>query len=151
VQTLEQCLSAYGPYHRDARNKLTHAVGVPMLIVSILIVLPSWMGVAVVGAAAVYYWLFDWLLGAVLSAVFVGLFAISEAFNNSLGWAAILFAVGWAFQLLGHFYEGRKPALTDNLWQILNAPVYLGAELLFLFGWKHDLRSRLAVPNQPLH
>ena len=35
----------------------------------------------------------------------------------------VSFVGGWALQLLGHGYEGRRPALVDNLFQVVIAPM----------------------------
>jgi len=42
-------------------------------------------------------------------------------------------------QLVGHYFEGRRPALVDNLLQSLMAPLFLIAEVLFHFGFRKEL------------
>jgi uncharacterized membrane protein YGL010W len=42
---------------------------------------------------------------------------------------------------VGHVIEGRRPALTDNLLQVFNAPLFLTAEATWLLGFRHDLRE----------
>jgi uncharacterized membrane protein YGL010W len=37
---------------------------------------------------------------------------------------------------VGHAFEGRKPALADNLFQIFVAPIFLAAEVFFALGLK---------------
>ena len=44
---------------------------------------------------------------------------------------------------LGHYYEGRKPALLDNLFQIFVAPMFLTAELLIMAGFRKNLHTRV--------
>jgi uncharacterized membrane protein YGL010W len=56
-------------------------------------------------------------------------------------WFAALFVGGWILQLVGHVFEGRKPALADNLFQIFVAPIFLCAELFFALGYKPRLHS----------
>jgi uncharacterized membrane protein YGL010W len=58
-------------------------------------------------------------------------------------WFAALFIGGWMLQLLGHVYEGRRPALTDNLFQIFVAPIFLCAELFFALGYKPSLHEEV--------
>ncbi len=53
----------------------------------------------------------------------------------------VLFVGGWILQLLGHVFEGRKPALADNLFQIFIAPIFLCAELFFALGYKPKLHA----------
>lgn len=70
------------------------------------------------------------------------------AFGVSLAWFLILFAGGWALQLWGHVFEGRKPALADNLFQVFVAPIFLAAEVFFALGYKpglHDAVQRRAM------
>jgi uncharacterized membrane protein YGL010W len=56
-------------------------------------------------------------------------------------WFAILFVGGWILQLVGHVFEGRKPALADNLFQIFVAPIFLTAEAFFALGYKPELHA----------
>jgi uncharacterized membrane protein YGL010W len=61
----------------------------------------------------------------------------------AFGWTAFgaLFVGGWIVQLVGHKFEGRKPALADNLFQIFIAPIFLCAELFFALGYKPKLHA----------
>jgi uncharacterized membrane protein YGL010W len=64
-----------------------------------------------------------------------------------IGFAA-LFVGGWILQLVGHVFEGRKPALADNFFQIFVAPIFLCAELFFALGYKprlHEAVQRRAL------
>jgi len=40
-------------------------------------------------------------------------------------------------------FEGRKPALADNLFQIFVAPIFLCAELFFALGYKPRLHAAM--------
>jgi uncharacterized membrane protein YGL010W len=63
-------------------------------------------------------------------------------------WFGVLFVGGWILQLVGHGFEGRKPALADNLLQIFVAPIFLCAEIFFALGYKPELHC--AVQEQAL-
>jgi uncharacterized membrane protein YGL010W len=52
------------------------------------------------------------------------------------------FVGGWILQLVGHWFEGKRPALVDNIWQIFVAPLFLMVEALAMLGWKRDLLRR---------
>ena len=41
---------------------------------------------------------------------------------------------GQLIQLLGHAFEGRRPALFDNLLQVFNAPLFLTVEVMEYLG-----------------
>jgi len=156
MKPLEEQMSFYAAYHQDGRNKATHFVGVPMIIVSLLIPLswpqlalgPLQLSAATVFAAVVlvYYVFLDAAL-AVGSAIFMAAFLLLAQWiagqGTVAGWSAFgaLFVGGWILQLLGHVFEGRKPALADNLFQIFIAPIFLCAELFFALGYKPKLHA----------
>jgi uncharacterized membrane protein YGL010W len=158
VKTLEDQMSYYAAYHQDARNKATHFVGVPLIVFSLMIPL-GWLradvgGVSVSAALVVttalllYYLILDIPLGLAMAAVFalmlLGAAQLSQAaLGASLGSFLVLFVGGWALQLWGHVYEGRKPALVDNLFQIFVAPIFLAAEVFFALGYKPRLHEEV--------
>jgi len=163
VKTLEDQMSFYAAYHQDARNKATHFIGVPLIAFSLMIPL-GWLRMDVGGfplsAALVvsavlllYYLVLDVPLGLAMCAVFALMLWGAEPLSlapimTSLGWFLALFVVGWALQLWGHVYEGRKPALVDNLFQVFVAPIFLAAEVFFALGYKpklHEAAQRRAM------
>jgi len=156
MQTLEQQMSFYAAYHQDARNKATHFVGVPMIIFGLFIAL-GWARIELGGitltaamllAAVVLVWYF--LLDVPLAlAMLVGngvllyladLVSVQPIATGAL-WFLVCFGGGWVIQLIGHVYEGRKPALVDNFFQIFVAPVFLAAEVFFALGYKPALHA----------
>ncbi|KAH7197566.1 uncharacterized protein B0J16DRAFT_378012 [Fusarium flagelliforme] len=58
--------------------------------------------------------------------------------------------VCWIFQFIGHGkYEGRAPALLDNLIQaVFLAPMFVWLEILFKFGYRPELRARVSKKVQ---
>lgn len=60
-------------------------------------------------------------------------------------WAVCGFVAAWIAQFVGHgLFEGRAPALLDNLFQALFlAPLFVWLELLFALGYRPELRSRV--------
>ncbi len=163
MKTLEDQMSTYAAYHQDARNKATHFIGVPAIVFSLMIPL-GWLradiGGSTLSAAMVvtailllYYLVLDIALGLAMGAVFAlmlwGAEPLAQAsLGVSLAWFLLLFVGGWALQLWGHVYEGRKPALVDNLFQIFVAPIFLAAEVFFALGYKpglHDAVQRRAL------
>ena len=59
--------------------------------------------------------------------------------------ALALHVVGWALQFIGHgAFEGRAPALLDNLFQALFlAPMFVWLEILFKLGYRPELQARV--------
>lgn len=158
MKSLEDQMAFYAAYHQDTRNKATHFVGVPVIMLSLFIPL-AWLrldlgSVTVTGAmllAAVvlaYYFVLDIALGIAMFAVTVALVWVGERIAGlgavqGWSWFAVLFVGGWILQLVGHVYEGRRPALTDNFFQIFVAPIFLAAEVFFALGYKRDLHDRV--------
>jgi uncharacterized membrane protein YGL010W len=156
MQTLEQQMGFYAAYHQDARNKATHFVGVPMIIFGLFIAL-GWArievgGVALTGAmllAAVvlaWYFVLDVPLALAMLVINAALLYLADGVAQQplavgLAWFAVFFGGGWVIQLIGHAWEGRKPALADNLFQIFVAPIFLAAEVFFALGYKPALHA----------
>jgi len=156
MKTLEDQMSFYAAYHQDARNKATHFIGVPMIAFSLMIPM-GWLradlgGYSVSAALVVtsilllYYLILDVPLGLASCAVFAAMLWGADALSQlplvaSAAWFLVLFVVGWALQLWGHVYEGRKPALVDNLFQVFVAPIFLAAEVFFALGYKPGLHG----------
>jgi len=117
-------MASYAAYHRDPRNKATHFVGVPLIMLAILVPLSfTRMEVGGVGVTAAML-----LAAAVLAYYFVLDLALAVAM---LAVIAVL------------LFEGRRPALVDNVLQIFVAPIFLMAEVFFALGYKPELRKRL--------
>ena len=156
MKTIEQQMATYAAYHQDARNKATHFIGVPVIVLALFIPL-AWLrielgGVAISAALLVavavlaYYFILDVPLALAMAVVFALLAWLGDSIamlGRAAGWTwfALLFVGGWILQLVGHVYEGRRPALTDNLFQIFVAPIFLAAEVFFALGYKPALHA----------
>ena len=152
MKTLEDQMSFYAAYHQDARNKATHFVGVPAIVLSLMVPL-SWLrfegvtaAMVVTAALLAYYLALDVWLGLAMCVLMGALLWIGQliADQGALAgwiWFGVLFVGGWILQLVGHVFEGRKPALADNLFQIFVAPIFLCAELFFALGYKPGLHD----------
>lgn len=156
--TLVRALAAYREYHRDHRNVLTHALGIPMIVLAIEVLLsrPALpvAGMALTPAivasalAAVWYLRLDLKMGLLMTlvlALFLGIGSQIAAISTTawLGGGIGLFVVGWAFQFLGHHYEGRKPAFVDDLRSFLVGPLFMVVEGLFAIGLLGDLKRQV--------
>ena len=158
VKSIEDQMSFYAAYHQDARNKATHFIGVPAIMLSLFIPL-AWIRLEVGGfvltaamlfaaVVLVYYFVLDVPLGLamlVVTAILLWIAGGIASLGAAAGWTwfAILFVGGWILQLVGHVFEGRKPALADNLFQIFVAPMFLAAEVFFALGYKRALQRRV--------
>ena len=155
MKTLDQQMAVYAAYHRNRWNRLTHFIGVPAIIFAILIPM-NWIALgdgvtlahAFLGAVLAYYFLLDVPLALVTTAAVGALFfaaklAAATGMASGWIWSGVFFVGGWVFQLVGHVFEGRRPALSDNLFQIFIAPIFLVAEAFFALGLKRDLLKKI--------
>lgn len=155
----------YAHYHRDRRNIATHLAGIPLITLSIgvLMLSPSW---TVAGHDLTLAWAMwaltslwylsrgDFLLGLATSGVNGLLIAAAHqvppwaaAWGVPLWQAGLgLFLIGWVFQFVGHYFEGRKPAFVDDLVGLLVGPMFVVGELLMGVGLLGSLR--MAIERQ---
>jgi len=104
----------------------------------------------VIGAIAVLAWIaLDTGIGLIMAAIMVPAWYAAEALAGALGHSgsltafAVLFVGGWALQFLGHHYEGKRPALLDNIFQGFIGPMFLVAETLVASGYRPDLAEMI--------
>jgi uncharacterized membrane protein YGL010W len=158
VRSLAALLAGYGAYHRDPRNRLTHCFGVPAIIYAALIPaalqplrlfgFATGLDRILVVALVAFYLVLDPALGLLLALLLAALAWAAETTTGlgvpaALTLAGVIFVLGWVLQLFGHHLEGNRPALLTNIFQILVAPIYLGAELLFALGLRVRLRTEV--------
>lgn len=162
MKSLAAHLSQYADYHRDQRNVATHFVGIPLIVIGIATLLsrPSWdvsgfplsPTVLIVFGSAIFYLLLDVRFGLVMTALFgaaATLGAVIAGSSTSL-WLTIglsTFVVGWAAQLVGHVFEGRKPAFLDDLVGLLIGPLFLVAEVAFALGLRREVQAAMRHPS----
>lgn len=98
----------------------------------------------------VFYMLLEPIAGSMLApfliagtAYFNHLTTVAPYPTNQI--ALGVFVVSWVAQFIGHGkFEGRAPALLDNLVQALVlAPFFVWMEVLFKLGYRPELRSRV--------
>jgi uncharacterized membrane protein YGL010W len=158
MKTLEEQMSSYLRYHRNPKNRLTHFVGVPLILFSLFVLLGlvriplgdisvTAASLLVVGLLA-YYFRLDAVLAVAMTLFSAVLLLVANRVCTlgvaaALGIFALAFIGGWTLQLIGHAIEGRKPALVDNLFQVFIAPIFLMAEVFFAFGYKRDVAERV--------
>ena len=159
MRNLGEQLTQYAGYHRDRRNIACHFVGIPAIYLAVVILLSrpvlfvAWglpvTPAVIVGVAAL---VFDLLLDRALGVAMVLLTALAwwggatlAAGPTSLwlGAGLGLFLVGWAVQLVGHGFEGRKPAFLDDVVGLLIGPLFIVAEAGFLLGLRPALRAEI--------
>ena len=156
MKSLVDHLSLYAAYHRDPHNIATHFVGIPLIVIAVATLLsrPQWMGISpavlVMLASAVFYLRLELRLGLLMTLLLALTVWLGHALAGLgtaawLGWGIGLLVVGWVFQFVGHYYEGRKPAFIDDVTGLIVGPLFVVVELGFLLGWREDLRREMAL------
>ncbi|KAI0398628.1 DUF962 domain-containing protein [Xylariaceae sp. FL0594] len=165
---LEKQLTFYGAYHDNSVNVAIHMVCVPLILASFftllsntgtLIPLPDFITIPNLdlnlGTIAALTWgslyvLLEPVAGTVLALLCLGAAALGTAslsHNSTLTnqVALVVHVASWLLQFVGHgAFEGRAPALLDNLFQaIFLAPLFVWLELLFKFGYRKELQARV--------
>ncbi|KAI1814753.1 DUF962 domain-containing protein [Poronia punctata] len=165
---LEKQLTFYGAYHDNSVNVAIHMVCVPLILFTgftlasntgTLIPLPDLITVPNLdlnlGTIAALSWgglyiLLEPVAGTVLAFICLGAAALGNAalaqnptLTNQA--AVVVHIAAWLLQFVGHgAFEGRAPALLDNLVQaIFLAPLFVWLELLFKVGYRRELQARV--------
>jgi uncharacterized membrane protein YGL010W len=153
-------LASYASVHRNWRNKATHFVGIPLIVFSLLLLLSLWrfevgdrewtLSLAAAIVAVLGWMALDLGIGMVMGLIMMVAWYAAHAMAAALGstqavWMAFLalFAAGWILQFLGHHYEGKRPALVDNIFQGFIGPMFLVAETLVMMGRRTDLAEAM--------
>lgn len=101
------------------------------------------------------YILLEPVAGAMVSPLILASAALGNwglpKYGTTMIYAAIaVHVVSWIAQFVGHGkFEGRAPALFDNLVQALFlAPLFVWLEFLFMLGYRPELKARLDLGVQ---
>ncbi|KAK6336402.1 hypothetical protein TWF696_001961 [Orbilia brochopaga] len=159
---LEKQLTFYGAYHHNQVNKGIHMVFVPTILMTSFLLLsnsgalvdlpylPLNVGTFACILYAVLYILMEPVAGALVAPLLFGGTAYMNYLLQTYGHSAntvalIVHVTSWIFQFIGHgAFEHRSPALLDNIFQaFFLAPFFVWFELLFSFGYRPELRSRI--------
>jgi len=152
---VDHWLEAYGEDHRHPVNKQLHNICVPLIVVSLIALLWSipvpaaftgispalnW-GTAFLLSAVVYYFILSlWLALGMLP--FILLTTAMVIWLESLPqplWltAGLLFAVAWAGQFIGHWFEGARPSFFRDLQFLMIGPLWLLARFYRWLGLRY--------------
>ncbi|KAL8669908.1 MAG: hypothetical protein Q9168_005527 [Polycauliona sp. 1 TL-2023] len=165
---LEKQLLFYGSYHDHPVNVGIHMLAVPTILMTAflfgtntppLVPMPDWLvipnlpsnlGTVACLVYATLYILMEPVAGGILAPLMLAGTAYANHLTGTYGqtanyWALGLHVFSWTAQFVGHgVFEGRAPALMDNLVQaFFLAPFFVWMELLFLLGYRPELKSRL--------
>ncbi|KAF1847928.1 DUF962-domain-containing protein [Cucurbitaria berberidis CBS 394.84] len=165
---LKKNLVFYGAYHREPRNVAIHIACVPILLATGFLFgtntptlpirsptlltrlnLPLNLGtLAAATYSTLYLLLSPNIAGATIAPLVLGAASLANRLTTKYNRTKVntiaiaVHVVSWILQFIGHGkFEGRKPALLDNLVQALFlAPLFVWYEVLFKLGFYKGLR-----------
>jgi uncharacterized membrane protein YGL010W len=148
---LQQLFQDYQGYHTHPLNKVTHYLGIPMIVFSIIVYLnavivytfngmpPTQISLAHLAMVLVvlYYFSLHRFLALIMAAFFAVLYGLGH-FVQDLWVVHGLFLGGWILQFVGHgVFEKRSPAFTQNGLHLLVGPLWIVSNWLKRVGLKH--------------
>ena len=154
------CAKKYAASHENPMVRSLHLVAAPLILLSLMILLGlvhvvvrgflqiSLTDIAVV-VLLIYYVKFNWRVALALIPIMIILLFIASLFSRNgsnvfiLWLFACTFLLGVGLQFIGYFIEGKRPDFIDMLWQLLMAPLCIGAEFLFKLGRMQDLKEAI--------
>ncbi|OGT41600.1 MAG: hypothetical protein A3F13_03260 [Gammaproteobacteria bacterium RIFCSPHIGHO2_12_FULL_40_19] len=154
MKSLTEQLFTYKQQHTNKINRLTHYVGVPAIIFSLLILL-NWISIDIATkwqisfawifliGTLIYYFFLQVRLAIVATIIMIPITAIAvwiarpSPTSVSATLFFILFIGGWILQFVGHFFEKQKPAFFSSTSQLLIGPLFVIIEALEALGVAH--------------
>ena len=158
MNKLEKLLSQYAAYHLDHKNIVTHFVGIPLIVFSIMCLTARasmtvgsfeiTLAMVLILASIVYYLSLDRIFGVIMLVIYAMAYPLAYIIAQfDLGlWLSLsigIFLVGWAFQFAGQFYEQKKPAFMDDVIGLAIGPLFVLAEMVFMLGFRKDIEQRM--------
>ena len=158
MSNLEQELSKYAAYHLNHKNILTHFIGIPLIVFSILCLTARagvdigsfklTLAIVLIAASTIYYFILDKVFGLLMLILLAAVYPLaSQIAQLPLGqWLAAsigFFVVGWGFQFVGHYFEKKKPAFVDDVIGLAIGPLFVLAEFIFMLGFRKPLHARI--------
>jgi uncharacterized membrane protein YGL010W len=141
---LAAMLEDYGNHHRTLGNKVTHYIGIPVIMLTLLGMLSQWViGDGLTGSemiradggtllwvlAMTWYLTLDWRLALPFGFVAMGMYFAGRHLSLEVQIAG--FVLGWVLQFIGHgVYEKQRPAFLDNIRHLLIGPMWIFARVV---------------------
>jgi len=144
TQKLSAYFNDYAEFHRTKGNQLTHMVGIPAIVISLLGLLSlvtfggdsmqTWLirpdlGVVLLVLGSIFYFTIDWKIAMAFTLVLFGMYLIGRSLPVS---ALIALQIGgWVVQYVGHIkYEKKSPAFYQNVKHLLIGPLWVFAKIV---------------------
>jgi uncharacterized membrane protein YGL010W len=145
----------YGKYHRNPMNILIHVICIPIITLTFFLIfddisfskfkLPFNIFYVIYAIWVPIYIYTDVVIGGLTSIFYPALYYLTRETDfscfgmSNFQIVLLIHVVAWVLQFIGHgAFEGRKPALMDNLLLMFNAPVFVFIEIFFFLGYKKE-------------
>ena len=137
MKAIEQHFKSYSEYHQTKGNKLTHYVGIPLIVFGTFGLFSKVgineflnLGFLFWILTSIYYIKLDQYKYAIPFCIMsFGVYGASLYLQATTH--AVIFIVGWIFQAIGHYkYEKKSPAFLTNFYHLLIGPYWIYRELL---------------------
>ena len=140
----------YQKYHKNTINKIIHIICIPLITWSLSVLLFNIkinnirLSKIILTFYKIYYLILSFKYGLLMMIILDLIYKLSKFFvtnyNNHFKIAFMIQITSWILQFIGHgLFEGKKPALIDNLVQaFLIAPMFVLIDVLSIFGYKLD-------------
>ena len=133
MRKIDDLFERYGESHRNPANKAIHWICVPLITWSVLAALWAWSPIAAyvgIGLALAFYaWLSPPIALGMFAVVALMVYPLTILGTNVLAIAAVVFALAWIGQFIGHLVEGRKPSFFEDVKFLLVGPAWLLASV----------------------
>lgn len=146
TQKLASRFNDYQEYHRTQGNVVSHYIGIPLIVVSLLgllslvrfggaslqdsLVRPD-LGWILLFVGIGFYFYLDWKIALPFSLVIIGCYLIGRSLNGSVAVLVAMQVVGWISQYVGHLkYEKKSPAFYKNITHTLIGPLWIFSKLI---------------------
>lgn len=143
-------LNFYGFAQFNSGIQATNTPAIPLPSAINIPNLPANAGTIAAVSYSTLYILMEPVAGGLLAPLIIGGTAYANYLTSTYGatvnsWALGVHICSWLAQFVGHGkFEGRAPALLDNLVQALFlAPFFVWFEILFFLGYRPELKARL--------
>ncbi len=146
---IENEISSYRKYHQTLGNRITHFIGIPLILCAIFCAL-GWFRFSpfdIPLSAATVFWVgMIGLYFRIHKSVALGfacwsfpLFLIAEEISvRPFGFSALFtgsaFIIGWMFQFWGHAIEKNKPAFFTQWNHLWRGPLFITYEWMSALG-----------------
>ena len=129
MRKIDELFERYGESHRNPANKAIHWTCVPLITWSVLAALWAWSHVAAyagIGLALLFYaWLSPSLALGMLAVLALMVYPLTLIGTRAFTVTAVVFALAWIGQFVGHMIEGRKPSFFEDVKFLLIGPAWL--------------------------